>query len=194
MPGRGHRVRGPQGSPPWSLTYPREGSGWHKAGLASSGSAMDSAGPPVTRGPGWSLAALSQPPPSAPSGTVFSRVQPAAEETPVLHKLAASPLPAQLIICPACQALVFRDRASPRALCIRGALWSQGRVLTLPGSVLPHPLALGQLWGLRLKPTKCLRQGVPRRSWLFTLMAIFTIKSPHALRRGRVSRKITCLS
>lgn len=118
-------------------------------GLHPPGQPWGQAGPRVTRVPGWSLAALSQPPPSAPSGTAFSGVQPAAEETPVLHKLAASPLPAQLIICPACQALVFfRDRASPRALCICGALWSQGRVLTSQ-ECPPHPLALGQLWGLR---------------------------------------------
>ena len=70
-------------------------------------------------------------------------MQPAAEETPVLQKLAASPLPAQLIICPACQALVFfRDRASPRALCIHGALWSQGRVLTSQ-EFLPTPWPWG---------------------------------------------------
>lgn len=107
------------------------------------GGAWGPVGPQVARVPGWSLAALSQPPSSAPSGTAFSGVQPAAEETPVLQKLAASPLPAQLIICPACQALVFfRDRASPRALCIHGALWSQGRVLTSQ-EFLPTPWPWG---------------------------------------------------
>ena len=112
-------------------------------GLHPPGGAWGPVGPQVAGVPGWSLAALCQPPPSAPSGTAFSGVQPTTEETPVLQKLAASPLLAQLIICPACQALVFfRDGASPRALCIHGALWSQGRVLTSQ-DFLPTPWPWG---------------------------------------------------
>ena len=129
-------------------THPRLGSGWRRAGHSSSGSAMGPGG--ASGGPRSRLvlAALSQPPPSAPSGTAFSGVHPAAEETPVLQKLAASPPPAQLMICAACQALVFfRDGASSRALYIRGALWSQGKVLASQ-ECPPHPLALGQLRGL----------------------------------------------